>query len=91
MTQAPIPTFSPCPSCGSVAMRLAAGQPVTCAQCGAARTTNPQGFTKELKAICRENCAMIGDPPCWELPELSQPCEHITPCSDCLAGKVLEP
>jgi len=48
------------------------------------RAANPEGFTPELMALCRENCAFYGDPPCWELPRLSQPCELITPCAKCL-------
>ena len=56
-----------------------------------ARAANPEGFTPELMALCRDTCAEFGEPPCWQLPELSQPCELITPCEDCLAGKVLEP
>jgi hypothetical protein len=48
--------------------------------------TNPQGFTPELMEVCRERCAYpCGDPPCWQLPELVNPCEHITPCDECLA------
>jgi len=47
-------------------------------------TNNPEGFTPELRAACRERCAAVGDPPCWRLPELVDPCEHITPCADCL-------
>ncbi|WP_118151083.1 hypothetical protein [Pseudotabrizicola alkalilacus] len=57
------------------------------------RNPNPDGFTPALMALCRENCAAYGDPPCWMLPELvgEHDCEQITPCADCLAGKVLEP
>jgi len=44
---------------------------------------NPQGFTLELETICAETCAEYGDPPCWMLPELVQPCEPITPCDEC--------
>lgn len=46
---------------------------------------NPDGFDDQLREICREDCAEFGDPPCWMLPELVQPCEHITPCDGCLA------
>ena len=47
---------------------------------------NPESFTPELERICAERCADIaGEPPCWKLPELVQPCEHITPCDECLA------
>lgn len=47
---------------------------------------NPQGFTPELKTLCRDTCAEFGDPPCWKLPELVQPCELIKPCAECLAA-----
>lgn len=47
---------------------------------------NPAGFTDAIKRICAETCAEFGDPPCWRLPELVQPCEHITPCDECLAA-----
>jgi len=46
---------------------------------------NPEGFTEALVIICAERCAEFGDPPCWRLPELVEPCEHITPCDECLA------
>ena len=46
---------------------------------------NPSGFTTALKDICRERCAKYGEPPCWRLPDLIQPCEQITPCDECLA------
>ena len=46
---------------------------------------NPQGFTDELRNICADTCAEFGDPPCWKLPALVSPCEHITPCKECLA------
>jgi len=46
---------------------------------------NPSGFTPALEEICAERCAEFGDPPCHRLPELVQPCEHITPCDECLA------
>lgn len=52
---------------------------------------NPSGFTDAMKARCAEECAQYGDPPCWKLPELVEPCEHITPCEDCLAGKPVVP
>jgi hypothetical protein len=45
---------------------------------------NPDGFTDLLKAICAERCVQCGDPPCWRLPDLADPCEQITPCRDCL-------
>ena len=48
---------------------------------------NPQGFTPELMERCRDHCAVYGEPPCWKLPELVDPCEIITPCDDCLSGK----
>jgi len=47
-------------------------------------TPNPEGFTEALMRACRERCAAVGDMPCWILPELVQPCEHITPCEECL-------
>lgn len=48
---------------------------------------NPSGFTAELRALCLERCAAYGDPACWRLPSLVTPCEPITPCAECLAGK----
>ena len=49
-------------------------------------TTNPFGFDDAMKARCRETCAEFGEPPCWKLPELVQPCEQITPCDECRNG-----
>lgn len=46
---------------------------------------NPRGFTPALETLCRERCAECGDPPCWRLPELVEPCELIEPCPECLA------
>ncbi len=47
---------------------------------------NPEGFTEELKAICAARCDdEAGEPPCYQLPELVEPCEHITPCAECKA------
>lgn len=47
---------------------------------------NPEGFTQELQDICEKRCAeTAGEPPCWKLPEITEPCEHITPCEECLA------
>lgn len=53
-------------------------------------TDNPTGFTEEIRALCRENCAQLGEPPCWELPELVQPCQKIMPCQECLSGEAIE-
>lgn len=50
---------------------------------------NPSDFTPELEQICRERSAEYGEPPCYELPKLVSPCEHITPCDDCLADQAL--
>lgn len=47
-------------------------------------TDNPTGFTPELLEACQERCASVGDPACWRLPELVEPCEHITPCQECM-------
>lgn len=48
--------------------------------------TNPSGFTERLRKICAARCAYpYGEPPCWRLPELIEPCEQITPCDECLA------
>lgn len=52
---------------------------------------NPEGFTAELERICAERCAEFGDPACWRLPELVEPCEHVTPCDECLADATLTP
>ena len=49
---------------------------------------NPEGFTDEIKKLCAETCAEFGEPPCWMLPDLVEPCEHITPCADCAAALV---
>jgi len=47
---------------------------------------NPEGFTEEMKAICAARCDdEAGEPPCYQLPELVEPCEHITPCAECKA------
>jgi len=47
---------------------------------------NPNGFTPALEAICARRCAYpYGEPPCWQLPELVEPCEQITPCAECIA------
>ena len=46
---------------------------------------NPEGFTNELEVICERRCSEFGDPACWLLPALVEPCEHITPCAKCLA------
>jgi len=45
---------------------------------------NPSGFTPRLRDLCADRCAEFGEPPCWRLPSLSQPCEHITPCAECI-------
>ncbi len=52
---------------------------------------NPEGFTEELRQMCRDRCAQYGEPPCWELPDLVSPCEHITPCAACKNGDPIEP
>ncbi len=51
---------------------------------------SPAGFTNELRELCRERCAQYGEPPCWTLPDIVEPCEHITPCEDCLNGAPIE-
>lgn len=48
---------------------------------------NPANFTPELETICAYRCAVTGDPPCWRLPDLVDPCEQITPCKDCVAQR----
>ncbi len=48
-------------------------------------TSNPEGFSAAIEAICERRCASMGDPACWKLPDLVEPCEHITPCPECLA------
>jgi hypothetical protein len=50
---------------------------------------NPQGFNAELERICQGRCGEFGEPACWRLPDLVEPCETITPCAECLAD--LEP
>lgn len=51
---------------------------------------NPFGFSDGLRDQCRETCAEYGDPPCFMLPELCDPCDHITPCEECLAAAIAE-
>ena len=51
---------------------------------------NPEGFTDQLKQICEKRCAEVGDPACWKLPDMTEPCEHITPCSECMTGVVTD-
>ncbi len=48
---------------------------------------NPSGFTDTTRAICAESNAAMGEPPCRKLPDLVQPCQHITPCVDCLRAE----
>jgi hypothetical protein len=35
-------------------------------------------WTSEVRARCRERCAQVGDPPCWELGTGDEPCH---PCA----------
>ena len=46
-----------------------------------------EGFTDELREICRDYCAEAGDPPCWKLPDMTSDCDGkvIRPCAECLA------
>ena len=46
---------------------------------------NPTGFNDELRRVCAGRCGDFGEPACYLLPELVEPCEAITPCADCLA------
>jgi hypothetical protein len=43
-------------------------------------------FDDELRKICAEKCADVGDPPCWKLPDMTSDCddEIIEPCLECL-------
>lgn len=51
----------------------------------------PVAWTDALRALCRENCALFGDPPCYRLPEITSECEIVPPpCADCLAGRILD-
>lgn len=43
----------------------------------------PHEFTREIERLCTHRCAKVGDPVCWQLPNLVQPCELITPCQEC--------
>ena len=45
-----------------------------------------EGFTDELRERCRNSCAAVGDPPCWQLPDLTSDCDGqvIKPCTECL-------
>ena len=51
---------------------------------------NPEGFTDMLREMCEDRCAQYGEPACWRLPEIIEPCEHITPCEECLCGAPIE-
>ncbi|MDX1819298.1 MAG: hypothetical protein R3197_00250 [Paracoccaceae bacterium] len=43
-------------------------------------------WTDRIKEVCAEACAYpYGEPPCWRLPELTNDCESVEPCADCLA------
>jgi hypothetical protein len=66
-------------------LRLAAMSPDEMAAHDAAQMESlTRGFTPAIKDICRETCAEFGEPPCWKLPELVQPCEQVTPCLECI-------
>lgn len=88
-------TSKPCPFWH--ADTLTCGKPGGCTYTPAAERgagmanepKNPDGFTPQLEGICRNRCAEFGDPPCWTLPELVQPCEQITPCAECIADVAL--
>lgn len=45
-----------------------------------------EGFTDELREICRDYCAESGEPPCWKLPDMTSDCDGtvIRPCVECL-------
>ena len=45
-----------------------------------------EGFDDELKDVCRYVCAEVGDPPCWQLPDLTSDADDqvFTPCDACL-------
>ncbi len=46
---------------------------------------NPEGFTDLHKQVCEGRCGQNGESPCYRLPEMVEPCEHITPCAECQA------
>lgn len=46
---------------------------------------NPAEFNDALRAICQDTCAAFGEPACWRLPDLVDPCDQVTPCEACLA------
>jgi hypothetical protein len=47
---------------------------------------NEAEWTERIKQICADACAYpYGEPPCWRLPDLTDYCEEITPCDNCLA------
>jgi hypothetical protein len=54
------------------------------------KAPNPTGFSDGLRNLCRETCAEYGDPPCFMLPKLCDPCDHITPCEECLTAAISE-
>lgn len=71
----------PCPNCDAgERARLELDRPVAAAP-------NPSGFDEALRLRCAARCAFYGDPPCWRLPELVEPCEQITPCEECLEDR----
>lgn len=49
------------------------------------RIMNPNGFNRAIRKVCEERCREFGDPPCYELPTLSEPCDIVTPCDECRA------
>ena len=52
--------------------------------------SNPAGFTVRIQQICEDRCAEVGDPACWRLPDMVEPCEHITPCEECIRDAAQE-
>jgi hypothetical protein len=43
-------------------------------------------WTPAIKARCADLCGDVGDPPCWDLPNLTSDCPpDIQPCAECLA------
>ena len=46
-----------------------------------------EGFDDALRDMCAYNCGGCGEPPCWQLPDLTSDCDDsvITPCAECLA------
>ncbi len=41
-------------------------------------------WNADTREVCRGRCGDRGEPPCWELQELTSPAPDAQPCLDCL-------